>query len=700
MDKKEKIFDMGKCISDEMENIEIPESLNPENMRKKLEKTPVKKIRYRKWVGSLATAACLLVVVGASIYANKINPTNEYKQKEQKEVVNETPASDIKPTESDIYVANKDLYDEIYSLVVENNPSFCYEYLDTEGSIVDRVFFSGAESKGEAIMEDAVAENTTASSVTTTGRGDYAQTNVQVQSVDEGDIAKNDGRYLYQIISDENDSIQIIDTLNGLKEVACIDDFSDSIGEFYVYEDTLVVIEGIDVYEDDHKAMEDIIYTDCVINYCYGHSCISRISFYDISDRTNPVKINDFTINGRYKTSRISDGFLYFISDYNTKEAESEEDISAYIPVVEGEYFTNDSICIPEESEAYNYLMVLSVDIENPVEFTDKMAVVSSGWNYYVSTENIYVLDSNDGEMETGIVSDETRIVKFSYDKGNIEYATENVVKGSILDQFAMDETDGYFRMVTTVNSYEVEDVTDDISGNNMGYTVTRWLDDTNNVYVLDENLNVVGSIEGLAEDERVYSARFMGNIGYFVTFKQMDPLFSVDFSDPANPKILGELKISGFSDYLHFYGENLLLGIGYEADEETGRTECIKLSMFDISNPADVKETHKLLLEEYDHSNALDNHNAVLVSVGKNLIGFECIGYGEDYLKEYNLFSYDAANGFYRKFAIDCDNNNYWCEPRGTYIEDTFYLLKQSYGVESYDLNSGEKLEELKRTK
>ena len=114
---------------------------------------------------------------------------------------------------------------------------------------------------------------------------------------------------------------------------------------------------------------------------------------------------------------------------------------------------------------------------------------------------------------------------------------------------------------------------------------------ETNSVYVLDKELKQIGAIEDLAEDERVYSARFMGEVGYFVTFRETDPLFSVDLSDPEKPKIVGELKIPGFSDYLHFYGEDQLLGIGMNVDEETQITDGVKLSMFDISDKTDVKE-------------------------------------------------------------------------------------------------------------
>ena len=341
---------------------------------------------------------------------------------------------------------------------------------------------------------------------------------------------------------------------------------------------------------------------------------------------------------------------------------------------------------------------MVSVDLSDPTSFTDKMAVVCDGDRYYVSSDNIYVLENIWANYEQeGVQCDKTKIVRFAYDKGQIEVGREGQVDGLVNDQFAMDEYEGYFRIITTVSPVSMEAVVDDFSGELLGYYNVEALPESNSVYVLDQGLNVVGSIEGLAEEERVYSARFMGEVGYFVTFRQTDPLFTVDFSDPRNPKILGELKIPGFSEYLHFYGEDQLVGIGYEADEETGITEGLKISMFDVSNPADVKEINKLVLDEYDYSDAFYNHHAVLVSAKKNVIGFVAEGYDEEWVREYGIYSYDSEDGFDQKFTVDCKLEGYgYADVRGTYIGDTFYMMKQHAGIEAYDLNSGQLIERL----
>ena len=168
-----------------------------------------------------------------------------------------------------------------------------------------------------------------------------------------------------------------------------------------------------------------------------------------------------------------------------------------------------------------------------------------------------------------------------------------------------------------------------------------------------------------------------------------------MDLADVRNPKILSELKISGFSEYLHFYGEDRLLGIGMEADEETGRTEGMKLSMFDISNPMEVQEVSKLPMKQYQHSEALYNHRAVMISVPANIFGFEVEGYENgNFKKDYLVFSYEN-DAFVQKLKVET-NNKYGeiYSSRGTFIGNVFYLLTRNGDVTSYDLKTGNELE------
>jgi uncharacterized secreted protein with C-terminal beta-propeller domain len=224
--------------------------------------------------------------------------------------------------------------------------------------------------------------------------------------------------------------------------------------------------------------------------------------------------------------------------------------------------------------------------------------------------------------------------------------------------------------VVTTVSGYEYKVYSDP----KHGFENHEYLDDetSNGLYVLDSNLDVVGELSGLAKDEQVYSVRFSGDIGYFVTFRQVDPLFAVDLSDPQNPRMLSELKIPGFSQYLHVYGKGLLFGLCMEADDRTGMTTCMKMSMFDTSNPRDVREKDKLLLDS-SYSEALYNHKAILLLPDKNIIAFPA----DD---GYAVYGYSEAKGFSKRGSMKFDNAY---QGRGVLIEDVLYICtSEAIGV------------------
>lgn len=325
--------------------------------------------------------------------------------------------------------------------------------------------------------------------------------------------------------------------------------------------------------------------------------------------------------------------------------------------------------------------MISAFSLDDPAEKTDSKAVFGVSGLCYVSAENIYITEADYMTAD----SVQTSVRKVSYHDGKLEGTAQTKINGRLNDSFSIDEYNGYLRMVVTEEPQ---------TGNSImpiyGSSTLNTQDDmtSNSLYVLDENLEIAGEIHDLAKDEQVYSARFMGDVGYFVTFKQVDPLFSVDLSDPASPKIIGELKIPGFSDYLHPYGNGLLLGIGMEVDEEGVTTEGVKLSMFDISDPSDVQEVSKYVLEDVYSTNASYNYKAVFADVEKNLFGFVC--YGDS--TEYKVFSYDEKDGFKEIFSRELTG---YGEARGMYAEDTFYLISGNT-VESYTLSGFEKIDDI----
>lgn len=694
----------------------IPDKLQPKQMEKWLKqameekggrsmKEKKEKKSYRKWWCATASAAAFLAVVlfaaGRTIDWERGVPKElETKQSQEKAAGKETEKG----------ASYQELYDAFSDIWKEQDKMTAYvEERSTDSAGADTGGEGGAELFAESTVEDAGAENS--SPKESSGSKDYGKTNQQEAEVEEADIIKNDGRYLYQVVFEDRtgrQAVQIADTRDGLKEASRIEEFDHEIQQIYVWKDSLVVVESgwvNEVQEEDKESGNFLDSVKGVVDemFSYGpgedyrEMSYSKIHIYNIEDRKNPELYHTFTLKGTYRDSRISDGYLYFFTACNAYRPRLEKDYQAYIPEVDGEPLAPEKIYLPEDTKTAAYLVMASINMEQPDQFTDTTAIVTGADRFYVSQNSIYVTDSMYVDYGTeGKQSDSTRIFRFSYQNGIMKKEAEGTVKGILLDDMAMNEYKGYLRMVTTVESQNVQEVKDDITGEVIGNDGID-VETSNSLYVLDENLKTAGKIENLAKDERIYSARFMGNAGYFVTFRQTDPLFSVDLSNPKKPKVLGELKISGFSEYLHFYGENLLLGIGMEADEETGATDGMKLSMFDISDPSDVKEQSKLMLP-YDYAMALYDYKSVFIDTDKNLFGFSAEDYEEDYRLEYVLFTY-ADGAFQEKMKIDCsDSKVYSHTVRGTYIGERFYLMCANGRIEEYSLADGSKTGELEK--
>ncbi|EOS42766.1 beta-propeller domain-containing protein [Lachnospiraceae bacterium JLR.KK009] len=685
----------------------------------KKEETGQKKSYRKWWCGTAAVAACLAVVLfaaGRSIdWDVELEKAGKAGGRQDSAVqVAEGPSGSEKAGGAEL--AEGSTYQELYQAF----SGIWKEQEEWEVYMQERAEDAGgAESSGIGAYSEDGAVPMESSENMDTGNAkeaaeDYGKTNQQEEDVEEADIIKNDGRFLYQSIQQEGNykyAVQIADTKDGLKEVARIGEFDNEISNIYVWKDTLVVIEsgwvndtaveegeqddGINPLGKLQGFVEDLF--SAKKDTAYQERAYSMIHMYDIKDRANPEESHTFTVKGSYQDSRISEGYLYFFSTCNAYKPQLERDYQAYIPEFDGKILSPDKIYLPEDADTAAYLVMASINMEKPDGFTDTTAIVTSADKFYVSQNNIYIAESKYADGSTvGAKSNSTKLYRFSYQDGKMKKEAEGTVKGILQDDMAMNEHKGFLRMVTTVENQNVREVKDDITGEVIGYDSVEF-ETSNSLYVLDGNLEVAGKIENLAKDERIYSARFFGDAGYFVTFRQTDPLFSVDLSNPRKPKILGELKISGFSEYLHFYSDNLLLGIGMEADETTGSVECLKLSMFDISRPSNVKEQSKLKLEDYDYSEALYNYKAVLIDTDKNLFGFHAEGYHEeDYKYNYLLFTF-TDGAFKEVLNIDCSENDiYSGRMRGTYIGNSFYLLCRNGRIEEYSMADGNKLGEL----
>jgi len=495
---------------------------------------------------------------------------------------------------------------------------------------------------------------------------EYSTTNIQVEGVDEADIVKNDGKYIYVV---SGQKVVIVDAYPA--ETAAILSELELNGtpqEMFINGDKLIIF-GQESYE---------YYDYMVPRMPYSQRMFIKV--YDVSDRSNPVIKRDIYFDGSYFDSRMIGDYAYVIlksyiypEEIEMPEIEVGGEVKSACRCADIYYFD-----YPDYS--YSITTVLSVNTQNDEEeIKSKNFLLGYSQEMFVSLENIYITYTRGWyepiPLEEGveIPTEQTIIHKISVKDGNIEYKTNGKVPGRVLNQFSMDEYNNNFRIATTAGR------------------VARTLEQatsSNNVYVLDEDLNIVGKLEDLAPGEQIYSARFMGDRCYLVTFRKIDPLFVIDLSNPSLPTILGKLKIPGYSDYLHPYDENHLIGIGKEAigAEEGDFTwyQGVKLSLFDVSDVSKPKEISKYEIgDRGTDSNALHDHKAFLFSKSKGMIVIP-ITLAEIDEEKYptgvppNMYGDFVWQGAY---VLNIDlTNGITLRGRITHLDDEEYFLKSGY--------------------
>lgn len=691
MDRREQ--EVLDRLREKTADVETPEKLRPENICQMLEEKDqgperVQMIRKRTWKACALAAACVAVV---SLAVWKMPDENRYLPDSEVGSTSagrnaersEGKAADGKASEDADGGSREEIacakdYFQVYDYVKAYQESMrqasdvlheesyeedLYAEEAKSSSNADRSVASAETADGADMMADTGgAEYIAELGAADNASGEYSETNVRQEGVDEADIVKTDGRYLY-VLEDNNKEIAVIDTKGQKMEKAAsisVEDRGDncSIYEFYVIPDQkkLALICG---------SMESQFMLERYPGYMgSGAQETTTVITYDIQDPSHPSEEGDVSQSGNYNSSRMADGYLYLFSEWGISIMDHMEPRD-YIPMVNGESMKAENICLPPGREAYRYEIVTAVDLKKPKEVKDSIALFSKGGQIYVSNENIYYYET-EWEYKDTVSNCVTTVRKVAYKDGELKAKVQGEFKGYLNDSFSIDEYKGNLRVVTTEG-------------------------ETNSVYVLDKNLKKIGSIKDLAEDERVYSARFMGEVGYFVTFRETDPLFSVDLSDPKNPKIVGELKIPGFSDYLHFYGEDRLLGIGMNVDEGTQITDGVKLSMFDISDKTDVKETDTYVLEHVYSTDVSYDYKAALIDPGRNIIGFSGYSMGGE---KYFLFEFDEEEGFICNMEEDI-NGNGMSGTRGVYIKDILYVV-QGNVIEAYGLKDYKKVDDL----
>ena len=465
------------------------------------------------------------------------------------------------------------------------------------------------------------------------------------------------------------------------------DNSSFNVDDMYLYNDMVVVIgSGYSYSDDDYSEC----YTTCA-------------AFFTAGD--DPQLIDVYSQDGAYSDVRISpDGYLYLVSNYETAsytDIEDENMIAEYIPACgvndDINYLAAGDILLPEEGfgDSYNlsYTLIGSIDLNTSGAATPVQTKALAGYmgSIYCSSDNLY----------TAYGWDDTDITRFSIGAGEITPVASCTIEGVVKDQFSMSEYNGYFRVAATKDTYKkTYDYTDDDiywwdafsdSSDDSGYYTYKFISRENRVYVLDLDLNEVGSVKGFGEDEDIKSVSFSGDMAYVVTYRQTDPLFSIDLSDPTSPVILDELELPGYSTYMQQWGDGQLLGFGVADDN--GMSNGVKLVMFDNSDPNELRQMGSVeILGSEDetswisvYSEAQWERKALMIAPEKNLIAVPICrneyNYGGDSSYDRNeyyyvFFSYENGE-FVQRGMIEPDTDSSDTGfNRAIYIGDYVYVV------------------------
>lgn len=587
-------------------------------------------------------------------------------------------------------------------------------------SFSPEISLDSIQSSTSSNLDSIVESGNSFLSTGTTSSKDYSTTNIQVENVDEADITKTDGNFIYSI-SDNNVVITNVQDPENIKISAKIAISNGVPEDLILYNNKLVIISAEVSSSSWNNSKNNTI-----------------VDVYNIDNKETPIKIKNYKLFEPYYTSRCIGNRLYVISSGRLRK-ESDKIVS---------YYTEDNKQIDLDLNNMYYLkdidtdmqtIISTVDLNNPTEKISIQSYLIDISNAYVSENNIYLLNKEydyrydyvppisslftlKGAIGPFVYEEDndsysninTYIYKFNITKdGLVKYDTKTKISGQTINQFSVDEYDGNLRVALYDNN-------------------------GSRVLVFDNKLNKIGETSYLAPGEKMYSSRFMGNKAYLVTYRTIDPLYVIDLSDPSNPTPLGELKIPGYSTYLHPYDENHLIGIGMETKETIRKDSFgkvistsasivgMKMALFDVSDVYNPKQISSTIIGDSRTTSAiLTNHKALLFSKEKELIAIPVNNYQEDfeitnssnsylslinsytnynkaYISEgYLVYNINLEEGFKLKGDIthDLETPRYWYTTnsnllRGLYIDNNLFTISESTikvnKLDTLDLISG----------
>lgn len=454
--------------------------------------------------------------------------------------------------------------------------------------------------EGEAFESNGAVESAEPKAISNSNASgkapSHSDTYLQVEDVDEADIVKTDGKYIYYVNSKKE--VVILSAKDGKTEkvgtigAGSIDNY---VQDIYLKGDTLVTVGKFYTGDDEGS---------------------SGISIYDISDRSDPSLVSFFKQSGEIVTSRMVGDFAYIVTEDYIYSGDR------YLPMCGfGDSYTRlsptDISCVPTPRSC-SYIVLSAVDVTSGKQGKSaSKAVFGATDEIYCNDHNLYSVSS---EWGNNTDTEYTRIARASLDGLNIRFNGTATVRGYIVNRFAMDEADGYFRIATTSMRNGI---------------------DVNNLYVLDSSLKEAGKVTGFARNESIKAVRYMGTKAYVITYEAIDPLFIIDLADPKDPRIEGEVKIDGFSTLLVPAGEGRLIGIGHATGDNGYGGEYdsgLKLVLFDISDPSRPKALDS---KEYENMTSPAQSDSRALTVNSEA-GWYAIPYGIDNYDDFGMIVED----------------------------------------------------------
>lgn len=582
----------------------LPESLSAESVTDLVsgveQKKPKKKIVRRIIAG--AVAACLvatgLFVLDAAVYAPVINPK-----------------------EGEIEYAQD--YSELLSIIKDYRKSenFKNRMSTMNGTKVMDQAQTVVDADGVGVPESARAS----AYADAKNGSSYSRTNTRVEGIGEADIVKTDGKNLYIVKGstiyivnlgsdgkpEKTSKISPLDTLADKDEKGELVDEVDS--GFGVYHSRCIFvtnyIRGIYVYN-----------STLIVELCCARNkkIQTGIAVYDIGDTSAPKVKRVFMQDGSPISSRVAGNSIILVSNSVIYSETIDDGIIPRVSSGENgsdmkdEMVRSGDIAVANAANPEGFLIVSKTNLDTLESKPEATALLGGGSDIYCTDSTVYVATEC---YDTKSEKTSTKLTSFDITGEKPQLKASGAVEGTMLDTFSMDEYNGYIRVAVTR------------SGDNC-------------VYVLDTDMKKVGALENIAPGETVRAVRFSGSTGYVVTFLQTDPLFVIDLSSPESPAIKGEVKLPGFSSYLHPVGKNLLLGVGVGGTEE-GTDGSAKLSLFDVSDPSAPKEVDSFVMKNTDFNT---EYKAFIEDSDPNtyLIPFNCWRYSQNEYED-NILSTDA---------------------------------------------------------